>query len=183
MKKMAALTIVVLLSVFTVAVTSNAITKWPNSSSKEIATKDTVHSDLQSSGNNNEASKKSISFLNYIKLIGLNKTELVSKLGEEPTTIDEGGLKFSQLDIRVWFKDYGKGPVEQIYIDNKNVDFNGLRLGDKISSFKEEFGKPVEEHPSFAISNFKYKGIVLSVYYDPKTETTFAVYILDESVK
>lgn len=178
MKKIATLTIVVLLSILTVALTSNAITKESNSSTKEI-----VQSDLKSSETDKETSKKDTSFLNYIKLIGLNKTELVSKLGEEPTTIDEGGLEFSHLDIRVWFKDYGKGPVEQVYIDNKDVDFNGLRLGDKISSFKEEFGKPVEEHLSFAISNFKYKGIVLSVYYDPKTETTFAIYILDENVK
>ncbi|MBU3188095.1 hypothetical protein K9O30_00655 [Clostridium bowmanii] len=178
MKKIATLTILVLFSVFTAAFTSNAITKGSNSSTKEI-----VQSDSLSSESNKETSKKDTSFLNYIKLIGLNKTELMEKLGEEPTTIDEGGLKFSQLDIRVWFKDYGKGPVEQVYIDNKDVDFDGLRLGDKICSFKEKFGKPVEEHLSFAISNFKYKGIVLSVYYDPKTETTFAVYILDENVK
>ncbi|MGH4140270.1 hypothetical protein [Clostridium sp.] len=171
MKKIVTLTIVVLLSVFTIAITSNAITKGPNLSTKKI-----VQSDK-------EASPKDTSFLNYIKLIGLNKTELITKLGNESITIDEGGLEFSQLDIRVWFKDYGKGPVEQVYIDNKHVDFNGLRLGDKISSFKEEFGKPVEEHLSFAISNFKYKGIILSVYYNPKTETTFAVYILDENVK
>ncbi|MGV8982412.1 hypothetical protein [Clostridium sp.] len=178
MKKIFAVTIVVLLSVFTIAITSNAITEGPNSNTKEI-----VQSDSLSSVSDKEVSKKDTSFLNYIQLIGLNKTELIAKLGDEATTIDEGGLEFSKLDIRVWFKDYGKGPVEQVYIDNKDVNFNGVRLGDKISSFKEEFGKPVEEYFSFAISNFKYKGIVLSVYYDPKTETTFAVYILDENVK
>jgi len=78
---------------------------------------------------------------------------------------------------------YGNGPVEQVYIDNRDVDFKGVRLGDKISGFVDIFGEPVEEHTTFAYSNFKYKGIVLSVYYDPKTETTFAVYILNKNVK
>jgi len=178
MKKTVALVVVILLTLFTVAYTSKAMTKGNNSPTEEA-----VQNSLLSGKSAKEVSEKNSNVDNYIKLIGLNKTELISTLGEEPTSIDEGGLQFSKSDIRVWFKDYGNGPVEQVYIDNKDVDFNGIKLGDKISSFKDEFGKSVEEHLTFAYSNFKYNGIVLSVYYDPKTETTFAVYILDKNVK
>lgn len=171
MKKIAALAVVVLLALFIVAYTSNAMTKGNNSREKEI---------VQSA---KEGFKKNNSLENYIKLIGLNKEELIAKIGEEPTPIDEDGVEFLQLDIRVWFKDYGNGTVEQVYIDNKDVDFNGVKLGDKISKFKNVFGKPVEQHVTFAYSNFEYNGIVLSVYYDPKTETTFAVYILNKNVR
>ncbi|MBZ9686115.1 hypothetical protein G9F72_007185 [Clostridium estertheticum] len=178
MKKMAALAVLVFLTLFTVAYTSNAMTKG-----NDLLTKETVQNVLPNGESGKETSEKSISFTNYVKLIGLNKKQLISTLGQQPTSIDEGGLQFSESDIRVWFKDYGNGPVEQVYIDNKDVDFKGVKLGDKISSFKDKFGKPIEEHVTFAYSNFKYNGIVLSVYYDPKTETTFAVYILDKNVK
>ncbi|MBU3145068.1 hypothetical protein [Clostridium sp. CF012] len=178
MKKVAALALVVLLTLFTVAYTSNAMTKG-----NDLLTKGTVQNALPNDESAKEVPEKNISFRKYIKLIGLSKSELISTLGQKPTSIDEGGLQFSESDIRVWFKDYGNGPVEQVYIDNKDVDFKGIKLGDKISSFKDEFGKPVEEHVTFAYSNFKYDGIVLSVYYNPKTETTFAAYILDKNVK
>ncbi|MBU3129218.1 hypothetical protein LGL55_04045 [Clostridium tagluense] len=170
MRKIAELAIVILLILFTVAYTSKAMTKGNNPRSKQT---------VQSA---KETPEKNISFKNYIKLIGLRKKELIAKLGEKATTIDDGGLEFSQLDIRVWFKNYGNGPVEQIYIDNKDIDFNGAKLGSKIGSFQSVFGKAVEERTTFAYSNFKYDGIVLSIYYDPKTETTFAAYILDENI-
>ena len=83
----------------------------------------------------------------------------------------------------MWFKDYGAGPVQQVYTNKKDIEFNGVKIGDKISSFKNIFGKPVKEDTNSAFSNFTYKGIVLSIYYDPKTEITFAAYILDEEVK
>lgn len=178
MKKVTALAVVVLLTLFTVAYTSNAMTKG-----NDLLTKETVQNALPNDESAKEVSEKGISFRKYIKLIGLSKKELIIKLEEQPISIEEGGLQFSKSDIRVWFKDYGNGPVEQVYIDNKEVDFKGIKLGDKISSFKDEFGKPVEENVTFAYSNFKYNGIVLSVYYNPKTETTFAVYILDKNVK
>lgn len=178
MKKVAALAVVVLLTLFTVAYTSNAITKG-----NDLLAKETVQNALPTEKIAKANSEKNISFKNYTKLIGLNKKELISTLSEQPTSIDEEGLHFSESDIRVWFKDYGNGTVEQIYIDNKNVDFKGVKLGDKISSFKNVFGKAVEEHITFAYSNFKYNGIVLSVYYNPETETTFAVYILDKNFK
>ena len=69
------------------------------------------------------------------------------------------------------------------YIITKDVDFNGVKIGDKISKFKSIFGKPIKEDLSSAYSNFKYKGIILSVYYDAKTQQTFAAYVLSEQVK
>ena len=130
-----------------------------------------------------QVDEKNNNFENYIKLIGLDKEKLISTLGEEPNSIDEGGLEFSKSGIRVWFKDYGVGPVQQVFINKDEVDFNGVKIGDKISSFKNVFGKPVNEDISSAYSNFEYNGVVLSVYYDSKTEITFAVYILDKNVK
>ncbi len=130
-----------------------------------------------------QVDEKNNDFERYIKLIGLDKEKLISTLHEEPTTIDEGGLEFPKSGIRVWFKDYGVGPVQQVFINKNDVDFKGIKIGDKISSFKNVFGKPVNENISSGYSNFKYNEVVLSVYYDSKTEKTFAVYILDKSVK
>jgi len=170
MKKIVALVAVMLLVISAVVYTSMGMTKKNNSKTKE-----TVQSHL--------AIKDITKFELYIKLIGLSKKELISTLGEEPTSIDEGGLEFAKTGIRVWFKDYGAGPVQQVYTDKKDVVFNGVKLGDKISSFKNVFGKPIKENTSSAFSNFEYKGIVLSVYYAAKTQITFAAYVLDPAVK
>lgn len=113
----------------------------------------------------------------YVKLIGLSKDELVNSLDENPVSIGEGGLEFSKADIRVWLKNHENGPVEQIFTQNKKIDFNGVKIGDKIYSFKKIFGEPIEDDNSSAYSNFKYNNIILSVYYNPQTKITHSVYI------
>ena len=178
MKKIVILASVVLLVLSTVAYSSKGMTKENNFFKKEVVKAASPSKDVSE-----DISKKNNSFESYIKLIGLNKKELINALGEEPTSVDEGGLEFSKLGIRVWFENYGTGPVQQVFISNKDVDFNGVKVGDNISSFKNVFGKPIKEDISSSYSNFEYNGVVLSVYYDAKTETTFAVYILDKSVK
>lgn len=178
MKKIGALVAIVLLSLSAVACTSKEDTKGDSSLNKE-----TVQVSLTSKGASEDVENRNYNFENYIKLIGLEKEKLITTIGEEPETIDEAGLEFAKAGIRVWFKDYGTGPVQQVFINKKDVDFKGVRVGDKIESFKNIFGKPVKEDISSAYSNFEYNGIVLSVYYDPKTEATFAVYILDKDVK
>jgi len=127
----------------------------------------------------NETSKNK--FEEYSKLIGLTKEELINTLEEDPVSIDEGGLEFPNANIRVWFENYGEGPTNQIFIQNKEINFNGAKIGDKLSNFKKIFGEPILEDSSSAYSNFKYNDIILSVYYDSKTEETFSVYILNSS--
>ena len=178
MKKIVALAAVVLLVISAVVYTSLGMTKKNNS-----ITKETMQITLPSKDSTKNVEKKDNSFEKYIKLIGLSKKDLISTLGEQPTIVDEGGLEFKKVGIRVWFKDYGAGPVQQVYTDKKDVDFNGVKIGDKISKFKSLFGKPVKEDLSSAYSNFKYKGIVLSVYYDAKTQKTFAAYVLSEIIR
>ena len=178
MKKIKVFVLAVVLALSTVSCTSKEITK-----ENIPLTQETVQTVAPSKDIETEVNKENKSLENYIKLIGLSKKELISTLGEEPTKVDEGGLEFSKMGIRVWFKDYGAGPVQQVYTDKKDVEFNGVKIGDKISSFKNIFGNPVKEDTNSAFSNFTYKGVVLSVYYDPKTEITFAAYILDEEVK
>lgn len=173
MRKLSILALIVSLSLSTVACTSKEITT--NTTTNSPSTAESAITSVES--------KEINSFENYIKLIGLTKKDLISTVGEQPKKIDEGGLEFPKAGIRVWFKDYGSGPVQQVYTDKKDVEFNGVKIGDKISSFKNIFGTPVKEDTNSAFSNFNYKGIVLSVYYDPKTEITFAAYILDQEVK
>jgi len=177
MKKKIVLAAMVFLTLSTISYTSYGITKG------SISAKEASKSEMLSKDSYAFVNKKNKTFVEYIKLIGLNKRELITSVGEEPTSIDEGGLEFSKIGIRVWLKGYGTGPVEQIFINKKNVDFNGAKIGDRISSFKNKFGLPVAENTGSAYSNFEYNGVVISVYYNPKTEVTFAVYILDEFVK
>ena len=178
MKKVSVLATVVLLALSTVACASKEMTKENNS-----LTKETLQSVVSSKDLVKNVDGENSSFEKYIKLLGLSKKELISTLGEEPTTVDEGGLEFSKEGIRVWFKDYGAGPVQQVFTTKKDVEFNGAKIGDKISRFKSAFKKIVKEDVNSAYSNFEYEGIILSVYYDSKTEITFAVYILDKEVK
>ncbi|PAB59621.1 hypothetical protein [Anaeromicrobium sediminis] len=115
----------------------------------------------------------------YKKLIGLSKEEIIKAMGEEPNSVDEGGLEFSNASIRVWFGEDGK-KVNQIFINNNDVDFNGAKVGEKIECFTNVFGKPVGEDTGSAYSNFDYEGLVLHVQYDPSTEKVFSVYLMEE---
>lgn len=112
----------------------------------------------------------------YIGLVGLSKEKLVTILNEKPNSIDEGGMEFKEAGIRVWFDKKSNTQVEQIFTMRKDIDLNGVKIGDKISKFKEAFGSPVSDKNGDA--HFKYNNIFLSVNYDTKTEDTYAVYIL-----
>lgn len=115
----------------------------------------------------------------YVKLLGLSREEIIDAMGEEPRVVDEGGLEFSNAKIRVWCMEDGK-TVDQIFIDDSEVDFNGARLGGNIEDFKNIFGEPVLENTQPAYCNFDYEGLVLHVSYDSSTKKVFAVYILKE---
>jgi len=178
MKKKFVLPVVLLLSLSTVTCRASGLTR-----DKGVLKQESIEIVMPNNQNTKDYESLSKNFEEYIKLIGLSKKELIKTIGEEPTTIDEGGLEFFEYGIRVWFEGYGKGPVEQVYTDKKDVDFKGVKIGDKITKFKKVFGKTVKENITSAYSNFEYNGIVLSVYYNPKNGKTFAVYILDEVVK
>lgn len=178
MKKKFVLAAALLLSLSTIPYTAKGMTK-----EKYIFNVDTIKDIKTIKASPAGIEKQSRSFEEYIKLIGLSKKQLIDTIGEKPTTVDEGGLEFFKYGIRVWFEGYGTGPVQQVYTDKKNVDFNGAKIGDKISDFKKIFGKTVQQNTTSAYSNFEYNGIILSVYYNPKTKITFAVYILDQVVK
>lgn len=116
-------------------------------------------------------------FEEYVSLIGISEEQLAQTLGEEPTTVDEGGLAFAKTNISVWFGSDGK-TVEQVYIGDPKVDFNGVKAGASINDFKKVFGDPILEDTSYA--NFDYKGLVLNVNYDLNTKNTVSVYVLKE---
>lgn len=115
----------------------------------------------------------------YVKLLGLSREEIIDVMGEEPSVVDEGGLEFPNAKIRVWFIEDGK-TVDQIFIYDSEVDFNGARLGGNIEEFKNIFGKTVVEDTGSAYSNFDYEGLVLHVQYDPSTKKVFSVYLMKE---
>lgn len=109
----------------------------------------------------------------YIGLLGLSKDELPGKINETPVSADEGGQEFEKAGIRVWFDDTS---VSQIFTQRKDIDINGVNIGDKIDKFKEKFGEPVSDKNGDM--HFKYKDVFLSVNYDTKSRDTFALYIL-----
>lgn len=112
----------------------------------------------------------------YIALIGQSKEELVASLGEEPVVIDEGGLEFKKTGIRVWFDPEENRAVQQIFVMNPDFDILGVKIGDKISSFKEVLDDPVSDGNGDA--HFKYKDVYLSINYDTNSEETYGLYIL-----
>jgi hypothetical protein len=178
MKKKFVLAAALLLSLSVIPYTAKGITK-----EKDVFNVETIKAVKTIKASPMGIQKQSRNFEEYIKLIGLSKKQLIDTIREKPTTVDEGGLEFSEYGIRVWFEGYGTGPVQQVYTDKKDVDFRGVKIGDKISDFKKIFGKTVQENTTSAYKNFEYNGIILSVYYNPKTKITFAVYILDQVVK
>lgn len=150
-----------------------------NLTSKEAADAVSTASSAPKVSNTSYSKSDMNSIEKYINLLGQSKEKLISALNETPVSIDEGGLEFKKEGIRVWFKDYGNGmAVSQIFTQKKDIDFNGVRLGDKISSFRKALGDPISDKNGE--TQFKYKDIFLSFNYDVQTEDTVCVYFLKE---
>lgn len=115
----------------------------------------------------------------YVSLLGLSKEQIISKMNEEPVTVDEGGLEFKKVGIRVWFDEETHKYVSQVYTANKDIDFNGAKIDDNISVFKEKFGTPVSDKNGDI--HFKYGTAYLSIVYDVSTEKTIALYVLKDN--
>ncbi len=111
-----------------------------------------------------------------IGLLGLTKEKLSDTIGDDPKSIDEGGVEFTNYGIRVWFGE--DSLANQIYILNNDMEINGLKIGDPIRGFEKKFGEPVKDNNGDA--HFKYKDIYLSVNYDTDTKEIFGIYILKE---
>lgn len=111
-----------------------------------------------------------------VALIGLAKDELITKVNSNHTVVDEGGIEFTQPEIRVWFDENGK--VSQIFTVSTEIDFNGLKVGDDIQAFKEKFGNPTKD--SNGEAHFKTGDIFISVNYDAETGKSYSVYLLKE---
>jgi len=127
-------------------------------------------------GNDSTASIETNDFVNYLNFLGLSKEELINNLGEEPTTIDEGGLEFKKAGIRVWFKE---DKVNQVFTQSSDINFKGAKIGDKIDEFKKVFGEP--ESNENGVMNFKYEdNAYISINYDTNNNDTYAVYFLTE---
>lgn len=145
------------------------------SSTLQDTSKETT-SENEKTVNELKSDNKESSFNEYINLLGLSKEKLIGTLNEKPSPIDEGGLEFKEAGVRVWFDAKSHTLVDQIFIMKSDMDLNGVKIGDKISKFKEVFGKSVSDKNGDA--HFKYKDIFLSVNYDTKTEQTYGVYLL-----
>lgn len=115
-------------------------------------------------------------FTVYMNLLGLSKGKLISTLNEKPSSIGEGGIEFEKAGIRVWFDQKNNDRVEQIFTMRSDMNFNGVKIGDKMSRFKEVYGNPVSDKNGDA--HFKYNNIFLSINYDTKTEQAYSMYIL-----
>lgn len=110
------------------------------------------------------------------ELLGLSKEELIKRINSEYATVDEGGLEFTKPEIRVWFDE--KGKVNQIFTANTALDFDGLKIGDKIQTFKEKFGEPTKDITGE--THFKIGDVFISVYYDSETGISNSIYLLAE---
>lgn len=127
-------------------------------------------------GKKEDVTEKSTEFDQYVTLIGLDKKELLATVGEEAEQVDEGGVEFKNAGIRVWFDQNSNSTVEQIFFMKSDIDMNGAKIGDTISSFKKIFGEPISDQNGDA--HFKYKDVFISINYDTNTQETFGAYIL-----
>ncbi|MBB6214275.1 hypothetical protein HNQ80_000344 [Anaerosolibacter carboniphilus] len=143
---------------------------------KEVTTPKEITGENNKPINESKSDTENGSLTEYLGLLGLSKEELINKLNEKPNSIGEGGLEFKEAGIRVWFDQESYTLVDQIFIMRKDIDLNGVKVGDKISRFKEVFGNPISDRNGDA--HFKYKDIFLSVNYDTKTEEIYGLYIL-----
>lgn len=119
---------------------------------------------------------KKMKFNDYVNLLGISKEKLLSTLNEKSNQVDEGGLEFKKAGIRVWFDKNSYTQVDQVLFIRKDINLNGVKIGENISKFKEVFGSPISDRNGDA--HFKYNHIFLSVNYDTNTGETYAVYIL-----
>ncbi|CUU48026.1 hypothetical protein [Clostridium beijerinckii] len=142
--------------------------KKKNDSVKIIEDSKSMDDSKSDNGKNN--------FTEYMNLLGFSKDELINTLNEKPSSIGEGGVEFKKAGIRVWFDQKNNDKVEQIFTMRNDLNLNGVKIGDKISRFKEVFGNPVSDKNGDA--HFKYNNIFLSVNYDANTGQTYAIYIL-----
>lgn len=156
---------------------TTGITSGKDDNTENAHSTNSPESTVQStpSATNTEGLENNLS--SYISLMGMNRDKLADIIKETPSSVDEGGMEFKNAGIRFWF-DTKSGTVNQIFTQNKNIDLNGVKIGDKIDEFKEKFGKPVSDKNGDM--HFKYKDVFLSVNYDTETGTTYALYILEK---
>ena len=176
MKKIMMIFMVLLLAVSMAACTDKQDSSVENEKVTQESTADQKEPQ-EASGDGKEVEEKNLE--GYRALIGLSREEVIEVMGEEPVVIDEDGLEFSKANIRVWFIEDGEH-VDQVFIDDRDVDFNGAKLGGNIEDFKNAFGEPSLEDTGSAYSNFDYEGLVLHLQYDPGTGKVFAAYIMKE---
>ncbi len=148
-------------------------TKIPDSTMQSTPNATNTEKDKPAADSNDKTDGSTLA--DYIKLLGMNKKELTDTLGEKPDSADEGGLIFAKAGIRIWL-DTKNGTADQVFTQSKNIDLNGVKIGDKIEKFENTFGKPVSDRNGDM--HFKYKDIFLSVNYDTTTRDTYALYIL-----
>ena len=117
------------------------------------------------------------SFEKYFSYLGVSRDKLKKDLGVF-TEIDEGGLEFKDVGIRVWFEnDENTAKSISVLIENPDVDYNGIKRGENINRFREVFGVPLSDNTTSAEAIFVYKQVWVIVDYDPKTGKTAAVYV------
>jgi hypothetical protein len=114
-----------------------------------------------------------------IYLIGKTKDELSFIMGGPGTPVDEGGLGFEEVGVRVWFDVETHTKVAQVLVMNDEIDLNGLRLGDLFSEYERVFGRPLSDINGDA--HFRYGEYYLSVVRNMETDRAVAVYVLAEN--
>lgn len=152
------------------------------STSSEIAVGEPNSDDSVTQGPANgetpsELVEDSLTLDELVSYLGNTEAEMIALLDETPESIDEGGLAFQAKGIRVWFDDENVG-VNQIFTQRKDLDMNGVALGDPIESFEAVFGQPNQQYDSDW--HFAYGNVFISVNFDETSRETFAIYVLSQ---
>lgn len=113
----------------------------------------------------------------YAALLGLSPEEVRQTVGETPQSVDEGGWGFREAGFRLWFTHYRQGVAEQLFTDNRQLNFKGAKIGDDLAAFTAAWGTPVDQVPAIGVATFADGPYRVSVYYNRATKQTFAVYL------
>ena len=116
-------------------------------------------------------------FTAYTKLIGETKEKVFLKYGHNYYPAEATAESFCKDKIRIYFADNEQFSVRAVSIANSSVNFKGARVGRRLESFVEAFGKPIAEDLVESYASFADNEQKITVFYYPTNKKVLSVYI------
>lgn len=116
----------------------------------------------------------------YITLIGIKKPIILGLFDETPEELYDLGLEFKKAKIKLWFNETNNRVI-RVLLSSKNIDFNGVKIGDTLEAFEIVFGVAVHIYSGLEYRDYLYEGCILRLNYDAASRKTESVCLMSES--